>query len=169
MQTLRFWILGISMAMMAGGPAVAGSAPDGWTALNAAQIERLRQEAKTCANPNQTLAVSADFDGDGRKDRATFLFNNRTGGMGLFVIRAATGRYRQLMSAKREDVCNLNLGVEPTGSYEPACSRGLGDDAAPCRKTLVTRWPAIGLTHVEASWTIYFWDGRKFDRQTLSD
>jgi hypothetical protein len=31
------------------------------------------------------------------------------------------------------------------------------------------RWPTIGLSYNEASYQIFFWDGRRFDNEYLTD
>lgn len=154
------------MAAFAGGcPAMAQSLPTGWRAPNAQQAASFRHDAITCANPKQMLAIRADFDGDGRKDRAQFLLNFKTGKVALFAVRAETGRYERLGDADElSRLCNYTLVLERPRVFKALCEGG-----GACDKRVRARWPAIGLSYAEASYQIFFWNGRRFQNEFLGD
>jgi hypothetical protein len=161
----------IGVAVLVGG---AGKAPPaGWRAPTEAETARLLHEAReSVGDPSlkQDLAVRADFDGDGRPDRAMFLVNDRKREFALFVVPARTGRYQRLdYHGALSELHNHGLDVQPPGRLEAACARGLGDDSAPCRRSVRLRWPGIGATYFEASYEVFFWNGGRFDSEFLSD
>jgi len=169
-RQLGLWTFAITLGASAAACA-APSLPRGWREATAAERAELLQESRKAGGPtHQKLAVEADFDGDGRTDRAAILLNDARRVFAPFVARAATGRYEQLDEGDRiTSLWNYTLEVEPPGTHETACARGHGDDRSPCRKQVRNRWPALGFAVMESSYQIYFWDGRRFDNELLTD
>jgi hypothetical protein len=170
---VRLSIIAIAAAVLIAGAGKVSSPPSGWrepTSHEAADLLREARKSVGLPSMKQNLSIRADFDGDGRSDRAIFLLNDRLGEFALFVVRARTGRYERLdYNGKRADLYNYGLDVERPGRREAACARGLGDDSAPCRRSIRLRWPGIGVSHFEASYEVFFWDGQRFDSELLSD
>jgi hypothetical protein len=164
---------GFALALFAGWGAIAAPAPPrGWRELTPTEIADLHRRAERgIGQPvNQTVSIEADFDGDGRMDRAVLLVNDKVARFALFVSRAAARHYQRLdYDGPLEGLWNYGLQVQPSGVFETACAKGLGDDAEPCRRRVRTRWPAIGANDYEASYAVFFWDGRRFDSEYLSD
>lgn len=87
---------------------------------------------------------------------------------GLFVSRA--GRPAEnLADGDVSDLPNLMLGLSKPGTYKTACAKGYGDNTEPCRRQVKARWTAIGFGSYESSEQIFFWDGKRFDSEFLSD
>ena len=160
---------------LAGGPGLAATdkapaLPTGWRLPSTAEAAALGRAAdKALGQPaHQMLAVRADFDGDGRTDRAAFLLKGNR--FALFVARASVGRWTWLDDGETRDrLAVYTLAVIPPGAFEPTCMGGLGEPGEPCRGRFRTRRPAITLTVQESAEIIYWWDGRRFDKDWLSD
>jgi hypothetical protein len=163
--------LGAFAAALLLGAAASSGPPAGWRQPTADEAADFARNSRESGNPApQVLPVGADFDGDGQDDRAEILLSSKGGRFQLFVVRARNGRYEAL--GEPGDVTslqNVTLSVVPPGRHETHCGRGGGDANAPCHRVIRNRWPAIDLAHQEASDQVFWWDGRKFDREWLTD
>jgi hypothetical protein len=156
----------------AAGPAPV-ALPAGWRMLNDADRAEMRAEAErvyrgTGITFPQTYALRADFDGDGRVDQAVMLLNPAETKYGLFVLRRAERSYQLVHSGDSSFLWDISLYLERPRTFRTACAKGYGDEEG-CRYSVQARWPAIGLSHNEASYQIFFWDGRRFDNEHLTD
>jgi len=164
-------ILGVTgiVAGLVAGVAAAGTSPDpgrpGWRAVAEADLASVPAAQRP---PGQRFAVSGDFDGDGKADRAWVMVSDKGHRYGLFVSRG--GRSAEtLADGDVSDLPNLVLALAKPGTYKTACAKGYGDDAQPCRRQVRARWTAIGFGSYESSDQIFFWDGKRFDSEFLSD
>lgn len=163
-------VVAFGLALAAGESALAAPPGPGWRAATHADMDRLAGDTPASSRPpGQKLRITADFDGDGRKDTAAIYLNEAKGAFGVFVMRGAGGPAIELHRGKLGYVWNTDLDVVPPDRYETACGRGHGDDTAPCRPVIVTRWPAIAFFYYEASSQIFFWNGRRFDGEWITD
>jgi len=149
-----------------------GGAP-GWRLATAADVAKLARDQTIPASEvpvDQKLAVSADFDGDGREDKAALMLNDGKGLRALFVFPGAGGAPIQLTAGEASnDLWNQGLGLVEPGVYATACGKGMGDAAAPCRPKLTLRNSAVELFTYEAGGVAFFWNGRAFEREWLTD
>jgi len=149
--------------------------PAGWREPTEAEVRQATEAAAAYysfveGHQDAKYAVVADFDGDGRADRAAVLLNDRKAQFALFVRLAKDGRYRKLSGGV--DVVALwdwDVDLVEPGAYPSACGRGLGDDRAPCMPTIRNRWPGIAWGQNETSLAMFFWDGRRFLEEFLLD
>lgn len=135
------------------------------------QVSFVWSQAKKNVSPKGSYPGhrSADFDGDGREDKAAILLNDRSGRFDVFARRASVGRYVVLTRGDRiSSLWNYTLDLVEPGVPEPACAR-CADGAGACRKTVENRWPAVGLIAVEASMSMTYWNGRRFETEFLTD
>jgi hypothetical protein len=160
---MRAWAALILAASCAASTARAADLPDGWRRPTAQELS---------GRPaSETLAVSGDFDGDARPDEAVVLINDRRGRLGLFVMRGATGRFERLdLSETVSALPELGLVLEKPQAFVTACGKGYGGG---CRRgepaRVEPRWTPIGVAYAEASYSIFYWDGRRFAHVFLSD
>lgn len=118
--------------------------------------------------PGQRFVVTGDFDGDGKADRAWLMVSETGRRYGLFVSRG--GRPAEnLDDGDVAQLPNLMLDLFKPGTYKTACAKGYGDDTQPCRPLIKARWTAIWFGAYESTDQIFFWDGKRFDSEFLSD
>lgn len=165
-------LLALLVALATPGVACAGEVdlPAGWRAPTAAQnVRNLAEARKSGGAVNQKLSIAADFDGDGRQDRAVVLLNDRTGRFAVFVRRASAGRFVKVADGgDAEWLWNYTLELASPGEQQTACGRGHNIEG-PCRPTVSNRWPGIFWVTVESHVDLIYWDGRRFRLEVLSD
>lgn len=157
---------------VASGASAAAPAPAGWRPARADDVERVARRMHMPASdryPGQKLRVSADFDGDGRADRAEVLVNSAGSRLAVVIYRGAGGASQKVAEDTIDKLADVGLEIEPPGVYPTACGRGGGPDGGPCRPQIKTTRPAVSLTYFEASTQIFFWNGKRFDSEFLSD
>lgn len=167
-------LLAVMVSLAAPGAACAAAdvgLPSGWRAPTAAEnAANLKQAQANGGAVRQVRSVKADFDGDGRWDEAVILVNDATQRFAVFVRRASAGRYDLIADVDGSDVLwNYTLRSIRPGHHEPACARGIGNDDGPCPKLVRNRWPAFSVVALEASEILYYWNGRAFVSEALSD
>lgn len=142
---------------------------DGWRPLTAGETAALDRQSLAqnpwLKTPPRREAV-ADFDGDGRQDRA--LVRIKGDDYAIFVI-GAEGQARQLGEPRpRGELANIELGLLRSGVHSTFCGRH--EPAAPgCRPSVTLSAPGVGVTTFEAAQVVYFWYGSTFDVEALSD
>jgi hypothetical protein len=108
----------------------------------------------------------ADFDGDGRIDRAALLINDKARTKGLFVRRAATGRYEPLDDGKGDGtLAYYAMETLKPGEYTDIVDRGGDNPGLRVRIAL----PSIYVAYGESSSQTFYWDGEKFATIWLTD
>lgn len=165
-------IVGAALPLMAAAPL---GPPAGWRELTEVEVRKATETAAAYysfveGRWGSKYAIQADFDGDGREDRAAVLLNDRKARFALFVRLAKDGRYRKLSNG--DDVAALwdwSVWLIEPGAYPSACGRGLGDGRAPCIPTIRNRWPGIAWGQNESGVAMFFWDGRRFHEEFLLD
>lgn len=169
-------------AVLETGPMAQSPLPKGWREPTQHEVSQglkvwrelgagVFREPGSAPYKDPLFAFEGDFDGDGRVDRAAILLNEKKDKAGLFVMRAAMGRYEALETFDGFDEFLTVHDLEPArpGRHEDACARGLGDNRVPCRRSVTSRWTGIVIGKAEAWAMLYFWDGRKFDTVLLTD
>ncbi len=119
--------------------------------------------------PGQKLSVSADLDGDRRADRAVVQVDSSASRLSVVIYRGAGGPPLTIAEDSIDRLPSVGLEIEPPGTYPTSCGRGGGPDGGPCRPQIRTTRPAVALTYLEASTQIFFWNGKGFDSELLSD
>lgn len=158
------WIL--AAAALAG---TAGCGESQWRRLTAVETREIAKKTEMYVGGGRVdLAVSDDFDGDGRRDEAIILVKGEEAA--LFVFRGSTAVPLRLSEPQpRSRLWNLGLYVIPPGSHLTACGKGYGDSAEPCRPSITLKSPGIEFATLESASQAYFWNGKAFEREWLSD
>jgi hypothetical protein len=140
--------------------------PSGWrrptTAEAAGQWRR--------KSPNGFLVVKADFDGDGQKDVAELLVEEKGKRGGLFVRLSGENSGWQSLH-QFQGLFDLGIRVVRPGKYETLC----GSDPSVCEpetaKALDLKTSAIEFFSYEKTSTYFYWDPktRKFRAAPMSD
>ncbi|MDE0539450.1 MAG: hypothetical protein OXH94_12075 [Rhodospirillales bacterium] len=111
------------------------------------------------------LIVTADFDGNGKPDRAFFVTNDDK--TSLFIC--LHGQARAFEAARVHSIASVGIRLADPGVYDSACAKGIGPDCRPGEKLrLEVDGPAIHLFHYESSASIIYWEGDRFERFWLS-
>jgi hypothetical protein len=148
----------------------AASQQDGWRAATAADFVPLTRQVTDPDQPRpQAREVTADFDGDGKADKAAIMVNPSASRAAVFVFHGGSGRRTLVADYPLEVLASMELSVAKPGDYVTACARGLGDDGAPCKPKLHARWPAIEVAFLERGSEMYAWEGRRFVGEVISD
>lgn len=167
---MRILLLIMALAVSA---CSAGGSPAGWRPATKADVwwqiisQKIDRSSRPPADARQTLV--ADFDGDGREDRASLMVNSAKREVALWVFRQGAPPAQLGEAMPVSDLVNLGLYPHKPGVVASACAKGYGADDAPCRPQVVSRWPGISLVYFEASSTAYWWDGKTFETEALSD
>jgi len=141
----------------------------GWRSLTTDETAALDRQSLAqnpwLKSPPRREAV-ADFDGDGRRDRAVFRVNGESYAV---LVLGGDGQVRRLGEARpRVELANMELGVLAPGIHRTFCSRRESDEAG-CRPTVTLKAPGVVVTTFEAAQIVYFWNGTAFDVAALSD
>ena len=142
---------------------------DDWrppTASETAALDRqsLKQNPGLKAPPRRD--VVADFDGDGRQDRA--VFRVKRGLYSVFII-GGDGRARRISEPRPvNELANLELSVLAPGVHSTFCGRNEPEQAG-CRPSVTLSAPGVAITTFEAAQVVYFWNGTAFEVAALSD
>ncbi len=170
---MRALVLGfVAAAALGGGEVEAKGASPGWRPATMADADAIAARLGTKAEdrpPNPAYDVSADFDGDGRRDHARMMIDKAHRRLGVFVVRGGGGPPLLLQSEPLDRLIDLTLSVQAAGVYQTACGRGAGDDRAPCQPRLMSRHPFPVLTYYETSDIAFRWNGRRFVAVYLTD
>ena len=154
------------------GAAQAGGFPEGWRQATPADVDKVAARigaGPADRAPDQKLSVTADFDGDGKPDRASVVIHEARGRIGVFVTRGAGGAAIKLSESELDQLPDTGLLILPPGSYETACGKGAGSASTPCRPKVVAKRPSLGVVDFEASEEIFIWNGKRFVGDFLSD
>lgn len=149
--------------------AACSSATDDWRPLTADETAALDRQSLVqnlwLAAPPRREAV-ADFDGDGRQDRAVFRVTKEA--YAVFVI-GGDGRARRISEPRPAgELANLELGVLTPGAYPTFCGRNEPNKAG-CRPSVILSPLGVLVTTFEAGQVVYFWNGSAFDAEALTD
>lgn len=159
----------VAGVLAAVGLVACSSAADDWRPLTTnetAALDRqsLKQNPWLKAPPRRDVA--ADFDGDGRQDRA--VFRVKRGLYSVFVI-GGDGRARRISEPRPvSELANLELGVLASGMHSTFCGRNDPKQAG-CQPSVVLSAPGVLVTTFEAAQVVYFWNGKAFEVAALSD
>jgi hypothetical protein len=112
-----------------------------------------------------------DFDGDGSKDRAELLINRANRVFALFVFTRASKDPIRLAEAKLSEFEPIGISVSPPGRMKTACGKGyFGGEY--CRKHpsyIDPQFDSISYFMFESASTQFYWDGRTFQEEAISD
>jgi hypothetical protein len=121
------------------------------------------------------LVAKADFDGDGKKDVAELLIDEKGKQCALFV-RLSSEKGEWQMLGKPLDLADFDrFGIDfvKPGRYKTACGKGYGDYACAHGEPdfLKTLNAAIDFFYTESSDSVFYWDGkaRKWVEVLMSD
>jgi len=127
-----------------------------------------RKESKTLY-----LTAEADFDGDGKKDTASLLVNDKKNKMGLFVIlgRSKTASPLLLDVMEISHIQAMGIELAEPGEYETACGKGYFECKKGEPKVLKLKLPAINYFKEGSVSSFFYWDRKKkaFKRIWISD
>jgi hypothetical protein len=127
-----------------------------------------RKESKTLY-----LTAEADFDGDGKIDKASLLVNDKKNKMGLFVILGGSkpASPRLLDEMKKSLIQAMGISVVESGRYETACGKGYLECEKDEPKVLDLEIPAINYFKEGSVSSFFYWDRKKksFKRTWISD
>jgi hypothetical protein len=164
------------LALLAAATAsTAPSLPDGWREPTTREIQeaakvwrevekRVQREPDDRPYRDPVYALQADFDGDGRTDRAALLINAE-GSRGVFVHRAASGRYEPLdVALGGAPLAHYGFEILEPGEYTDITDRG---DHPLVRVKIAL--PSIHVAYGESSSQTFYWDGRAFATIWLTD
>ena len=139
--------------------AFAQELPKGWH-VPASNLTRQDFRRK---DPTHFLTVIGDFDGDGVKDRAVLLVNEKLTQMGLFVcLSTPTGcNWHRLEAMEIGFLDVMGIVKAPPGKYETACGKGYWECEKDEPKLLVTKRAAIEFFKDESASSLYIYDPKR--------
>ncbi len=145
--------------------------PEGWRAPTAAETTQpFRDES-----PEHYLRAIADFDGDGRADRAVLLVSEASRKMALFVFLTRSGDPETYQLYAFDDpafIEVMGIDVAKPGSHRVTCDN---DDNGRCgpdgKKPVVLNLPAIDSFKEGSASSLFYWkrDARSFQQLWTSD
>jgi len=120
--------------------------------------------------------VTADFDGDGKPDRAVLRVEAAGWKEGLFVQLSSVlpGRWQPLNSVvhnKQSQPLLMGVSLVPPGTYMTACGKGYGRCSPDEPREVVLKHPGIDYFQFESANSYIFWDEttRQLRRVWISD
>jgi hypothetical protein len=136
----------------------------------------LDAEPLRSASPTRYAEVTADFDGDGKPDRAVLRVGATGWKEGLFVRLSSVlpDKWQPLNSVVHDQQSRrLQMGVSlvPPGTYLTACGKGYGRCPADAPREVVLKHPGISYFQFESAASYVFWDEelRQLQRVWISD
>jgi hypothetical protein len=119
------------------------------------------------------LTVSADFDGDGKKDKASLLINDKKNKMGLFVeLSSQPGKKIRLDETDDKSwIQAMGITIAKPGKYKTACGKGYWACEKGEPASLNLKLPAIDYFKEESASSFFIWDKKtkQFKRIWISD
>jgi hypothetical protein len=151
--------------------------PAGWRLPREMELadDLFRRESQS-----KYIKVEADFNGDGKMDKARLLVSTVYDGEGLAVKLSTPEGYTwkilheykfKYYGENRLKALEMGISLAPTGPYKTACGKGYWKCAAdePALVKLVT--PGVNYFLPNTDMTLYYWDPQKqgFAQVQLSD
>jgi hypothetical protein len=145
------------------------AAPTGWRSPTPAEVgQSWRKDS-----PHRYLAISADFDGDGKADRAELLVQASGSGAALVVTLARASK-KPMILERLEDASWLDvmgIDVVAPGEYPTACGKGYWACGPGEPDRLKLERPGIDFFKVESANSFFVFDTKTqvFQRVWMSD
>jgi beta-lactamase regulating signal transducer with metallopeptidase domain/ankyrin repeat protein len=136
--------------------------PRGWDSPGP---EVMRANPMRAGSPSLYTEARADIDGDGREDHAALFVAADRSREGLFVKLSSrrSGQWQLAASTDRDpglDGLHMGIAIEAPGTYQAACTRGVGAPCAPGATTeVVLAQSAIAFFAFESARSLVYWDG----------
>jgi hypothetical protein len=124
-------------------------------------------------DPNLYLIAKADFDGDGKKDTAQLLINDKENKMGLFVTLASERNESALLleTTDKNEIRNMGIKAVKPGQYKTACGKGYWKCKKEEPEILNLKQSPIDFFLSEGANSYFIWDrkAKAFKRIWISD
>ena len=128
------------------------------------------------SSPARFATLSADFDGDGKPDRAVLRVGTTGWKEGLFVQLSSVlpDMWQPVNSVVHDEQSPrlvMGISLAPPGTYATACGKGYGRCEPGEPREVVLKHPGISYFQYETSSSFVFWDGerRQLRRVWISD
>jgi hypothetical protein len=133
--------------------------PAGWTKPPA----KLTGQEFRRKDPNHSLVVTGDFNGDGIQDKALLLVNQHTHKLGFFIcLTTATGcDWHRLEVLDIGFLEVMGIAKVKPGQYETACGKGYWECGKDEPEKLSTRRDAVEFFKDESASSVYIYNSRK--------
>ncbi|OGR05390.1 MAG: hypothetical protein A2511_00425 [Deltaproteobacteria bacterium RIFOXYD12_FULL_50_9] len=113
---------------------------------------------------NRYLAAIADFNGDGKNDKALMLVNDKTNKMRLYVFLSYYNNAIQAIILNEFEpkswVSAMGVSVANPGKYETACGKGYFECGPNESEILELTRPAINFLKYESANSFFYWNDK---------
>ena len=145
--------------------------PPGWDKVTMPDLLSTGDFGFRASQVSGYMEARGDFDGDGRPDVAEVYVNRHTGNHAVFITlnARAVARIYKVIEAPANLMARIGISRTVPGEYRNACPKGYGADKACAPALFKLKNDGVAYFTFESAQKMFYWDGRGFVDEAVSD